>query len=209
MLRENGIEALAYHAGMSHAEREANQRLFLREDGIVMVATVAFGMGIDKPDVRFVAHIDMPKSPENFYQESGRAGRDGLPSASWLCYGLNDVVQLRQMIEGGEMAELQKQVELSKLDAMLAFCETAGCRRQHILAHFGEASKPCGHCDNCLHPPITYDAPNRCASCCPASIEWGSAFRPATSSTCCWVGRAPASATTATTSSAPTASART
>ncbi|MDE1714016.1 DNA helicase RecQ (plasmid) [Chromobacterium amazonense] len=157
-LRENGIEALAYHAGMSHAEREANQRLFLREDGIVMVATVAFGMGIDKPDVRFVAHIDMPKSPENFYQESGRAGRDGLPSASWLCYGLNDVVQLRQMIEGGEMAELQKQVELSKLDAMLAFCETAGCRRQHILAHFGETSKPCGHCDNCLHPPITYDA---------------------------------------------------
>ncbi|OWY37184.1 DNA helicase RecQ [Xenophilus sp. AP218F] len=157
-LRDNGIPALAYHAGMGHAERESNQRAFLREEGIVMVATVAFGMGIDKPDVRFVAHIDMPKSPENFYQESGRAGRDGLPATSWLCYGLNDMVQLRQMIEGGEMAALQKQVELSKLDAMLAFCETASCRRQHILAHFGESSAPCGHCDNCLHPPVTYDA---------------------------------------------------
>lgn len=157
-LCDNGIHALPYHAGLSHQQREANQREFLRDEGVVMVATVAFGMGIDKPDVRFVAHIDMPKSPENFYQESGRAGRDGLPAASWLCYGLNDVVQLRQMIEGGEMAELQKQVELGKLEAMLAFCEAASCRRQHILAHFSEQSRPCGHCDNCLHPPITFDA---------------------------------------------------
>ncbi|MDC7705846.1 DNA helicase RecQ [Vogesella indigofera] len=157
-LCENGLRALPYHAGMSHAERDANQRAFLREDGIVMVATIAFGMGIDKPDVRFVAHIDLPKSPENFYQESGRAGRDGLPATSWLCYGLNDMVQLTQMIESGDSAEQQKQVELTKLDAMLGYCETASCRRQQILAYFGEASAPCGQCDNCQRPPATFDA---------------------------------------------------
>ena len=157
-LVENGIHALPYHAGLSHEVREVNQRAFIRDDAVVMVATVAFGMGIDKPDVRFVAHIDMPKSLESFYQESGRAGRDGLPSVSWLCYGLNDMVQLSQMILNSDMAEQQKQVEIAKLDSMLAFCETASCRRQHVLSYFGEDSKPCGHCDNCLSPPTTFDA---------------------------------------------------
>jgi len=157
-LAQNGIHALAYHAGMSHEDREANQRAFIRDDAVVMVATVAFGMGIDKPDVRFVAHIDMPKSLESFYQESGRAGRDGLPAVSWLCYGLNDMVQLNRMILESDMAEQQKQVELTKLDAMLGFCETASCRRQHVLSYFDEDSRPCGHCDNCLSPPVTFDA---------------------------------------------------
>ena len=157
-LVEQGISALPYHAGLSHETREQNQRRFLREDGVVMVATVAFGMGIDKPDVRFVAHLDMPKSPEGFYQESGRAGRDGLHAFSWLCYGLNDVVQLNRMIQESSLSVEQKQVELSKLDAMLAICETVSCRRQQILRHFGEESPPCGHCDNCRSPPDTVDA---------------------------------------------------
>ena len=157
-LSANGIAALPYHAGLPVATREANQKRFLRDDGIVMVATVAFGMGIDKPDVRFVAHLDLPKSPEGFYQESGRAGRDGLPSTSWLCYGLTDMVQLQQMIFDGDQDEARRQVELAKLDAMLAYCETAGCRRQLLLAHFGETIEPCGKCDNCLNPPATFDA---------------------------------------------------
>ena len=156
-LCENGLDAVAYHAGMTMQQREAAQYRFTHEDGLIVVATVAFGMGIDKPDVRFVAHLDMPQSIEHFYQESGRAGRDGLPAVSWLCYGLNDWVILRERILEGQSGEFQKNIELQKLDAMLAVCETAECRRVMLLRHFGEYSKPCGHCDNCLHPPVRFD----------------------------------------------------
>ena len=157
-LCENGLDAVAYHAGMTMRQREAAQYRFTHEDGLIVVATVAFGMGIDKPDVRFVAHLDMPQSIEHFYQESGRAGRDGLPAVSWLCYGLNDWVILRERILEGQSGEFQKNIELQKLDAMLAVCETAECRRVMLLRHFGEHSEPCGHCDNCLHPPVRFDA---------------------------------------------------
>ena len=156
-LCENGLEAIPYHAGLSMDVREENQRRFTHEDNIIVVATVAFGMGIDKPDVRFVAHLDMPQSVEHFYQESGRAGRDGLPAVSWLCYGLNDWVLLRERIAEGNSDEMQKQIEMQKLDAMLSVCETAACRRVLLLKHFGEESEPCGHCDNCLHPPVRFD----------------------------------------------------
>ena len=156
-LCENGLDAVAYHAGMTMRQREAAQYRFTHEDGLIVVATVAFGMGIDKPDVRFVAHLDMPQSIEHFYQESGRAGRDGLPAVSWLCYGLNDWVILRERILEGQSGEFQKNIELQNLDAMLAVCETAECRRVMLLRHFGEHSEPCGHCDNCLHPPVRFD----------------------------------------------------
>lgn len=156
-LRENGLDAVAYHAGMSMQEREAAQLRFTREDNIIVVATVAFGMGIDKPDVRFVAHLDMPQSIEHFYQESGRAGRDGLPAVSWLCYGLNDWTILRERILTSSGEDMQKNIELQKLDGMLSVCETAGCRRVLLLRHFGEHTEPCGHCDNCLHPPDRFD----------------------------------------------------
>lgn len=158
LLRSEGFDALPYHARLDLDVRNANQKKFTQEDGVIIVATVAFGMGIDKPDVRFVAHLDLPGSVENFYQESGRAGRDGLPAISWLCYGLNDLVLRRQMIMDGQQTDLQKQVELQKLDAMLAFCETSGCRRVPLLAYFEEDSTPCGHCDQCEHPPQQFDA---------------------------------------------------
>jgi len=149
---------LGGHAGES-ASRTANQQRFLREDGVVMVATIAFGMGIDKPDVRFVAHMDLPKSMEGYYQETGRAGRDGLPADAWLCYGLGDVVTLAQLIAQSESGEERKRVERGKLDALLGYAETTACRRQRLLGYFGETfERACGNCDNCLDPPQTWDA---------------------------------------------------
>jgi len=157
-LNENGIRAMAYHAGMEYALRAANQARFLREESIVMVATIAFGMGIDKPDVRFVCHLDLPKSLEGYYQETGRAGRDGLPSSAWMAYGLQDVVLQRRMIDESEADENFKRVLSSKLDAMLGLCETLSCRRMRLLEYFGERAGPCGNCDTCLVPPVSFDA---------------------------------------------------
>jgi len=156
-LKTNGIPALPYHAGLDAGTRARNQSRFLREDGIVMVATIAFGMGIDKPDVRFVAHLDLPKSVEGYYQETGRAGRDGLPSTAWLAYGLQDVVQLRRMIEGSEGTAAHRRMLGGHLDAMLALCETVECRRVQLLGYFGEAAKACGNCDTCLAPPEAWE----------------------------------------------------
>lgn len=156
-LRTQGIDALPYHAGLDASVRAANQARFLREDGVVMVATIAFGMGIDKPDVRFVAHIDLPKSVEGYYQETGRAGRDGEPSVAWMAYGLGDVVQQRRMIDQSPGERSYKTRLGQHLDAMLALCETVGCRRQNLLGYFGEASGPCGNCDTCLEAPETWD----------------------------------------------------
>ena len=168
-LREQGWDALPYHAGLDSNTRAANQNRFLREEGVVIVATIAFGMGIDKPNVRFVAHLDIPKSLEAYYQETGRAGRDGLHANAWMTYGLSDVVQMRQMIASGEASEDRKRLERQKLDALLGFCEAATCRHQTILRYFGEEhSGNCGQCDNCLEPVSTWDAtePVRMALSC-------------------------------------------
>lgn len=163
-----GIRALPYHGGMTHEARTANLEAFLREEGVVMVATIAFGMGIDKPDVRFVAHMDMPKSIENYFQETGRAGRDGKPADAWMAYGLIDAVNQRRLIERSCSDEMYARLTRAKLEAMLALAETAGCRRQMILRYFGEESDPCGNCDNCIEPPemheVTEDA-RRLVSC--------------------------------------------
>ncbi|WP_189158574.1 DNA helicase RecQ [Lentzea pudingi] len=153
----NGIPALPYHAGLDGSVRQRNQARFLREDGLVMVATIAFGMGIDKPDVRFVAHLDLPKSVEGYYQETGRAGRDGLPSTAWLAYGLQDVVQQRKMIESSEGDLAFRRRSQAHLDAMLALCETVSCRRTRLLEYFNESGVPCGNCDTCLSPPESWD----------------------------------------------------
>ncbi len=158
-LQGEGVNALPYHAGLGAAERRRNQDRFQREEGVVMVATIAFGMGIDKSNVRFVAHLDLPKSIEAYYQETGRGGRDGLPASAWMVYGLKEVVTLRNMVEGSDAGEARKRLEVRKLDAMLGYCELTTCRRQTLLAYFGETlAEPCGNCDNCLNPVDAWDA---------------------------------------------------
>ena len=157
LLCDEGLDALPYHAGLDGRVRQANQDRFLRSEGIVMVATIAFGMGIDKPDVRFVAHLDMPKNIEGYYQETGRAGRDGQAADAWMCYGLQDVVNQRRMIDESPAGEEFKQGLRGKLDALLGLAEATDCRRVRLLAYFGEASQPCGNCDNCLQPPDVWD----------------------------------------------------
>jgi len=158
-LSDKGLTALPYHAGLSAAIRQRHQQRFLREDAVIIVATIAFGMGIDKPDVRFVAHLNLPKNIEAYYQETGRAGRDGTPANAWMSYGLQDVITLRQMMQDSDAGEEHKRIIQQKLDAMLGLCELASCRRQAILAYFDEQlNEPCGNCDNCLSPPATWDA---------------------------------------------------
>ena len=157
-LRDEGITALAYHAGLDKAVRATHQERFVREEGVVICATIAFGMGIDKPDVRYVAHLDLPKSLEAYYQESGRAGRDGLPAEAWMLYGIQDVAKLQQLMAESGSPEAQKRIERQKLDALLGYCETSRCRRQVLLAAFGETlTEPCGNCDTCLEPVTTFD----------------------------------------------------
>ena len=175
-LAARGVRALPYHAGMDAASRSEHQARFQREDGVVIVATIAFGMGIDKPDVRFVAHLDLPKSIEGYYQETGRAGRDGEPADAWMTYGLGDVVQLRRMIEQSEGNDEFRRVSFAKLDALLGLCETAGCRRVRLLSYFGEESSPCGNCDTCLEPPQTWDATDAARKALSAIYRTGQRF---------------------------------
>ena len=175
-LQSQGVPALPYHAGMDAASRNAHQARFQREEGIVIVATIAFGMGIDKPDVRFVAHLDLPKSIEGYYQETGRAGRDGLSADAWMAYGLGDVVQQRRLIDASEAAESYKRVATAKLDALLALCESPKCRRVQLLAYFGESAAACGNCDTCLVPPKTWDATETAQKALSAIYRTGQRF---------------------------------
>ncbi len=175
-LTAQGVPALAYHAGLDQQTRAEHQSHFVNQDGVVIVATIAFGMGIDKPDVRFVAHLDLPKSIEAYYQETGRAGRDGLPADAWMAYGLNDVVQQRRMIDESEADETFKRVSYRKLDALVGLAETAGCRRVQLLAYFGETSSPCGNCDNCLSPPKVWDGTEAAQKALSAVYRTGQRF---------------------------------
>ncbi|ODP34290.1 DNA helicase RecQ [Pandoraea sp. ISTKB] len=175
-LETQGIAALPYHAGLDAEVRRTHQQRFLREEGLVMAATVAFGMGIDKPDVRFVAHLDLPKSLEAYYQETGRAGRDGEPAEAWMTYGLNDVVVHRSRIDESNASELQKRIERQKLDALLGYCEAPRCRRTVLLSYFGEQSEPCGNCDVCLNPPEVFDGTVAAQKALSAILRTGQRF---------------------------------
>ncbi|NND67002.1 MAG: DNA helicase RecQ [Halioglobus sp.] len=176
-LRDEGFDALPYHAGLEPGVRAQNQARFLREDGVIMVATIAFGMGIDKPDVRFVAHLDMPKTVEAYYQETGRAGRDGEAADAWMVYGLQDVIKLRQMMASSEGSEAFRRAEQHRLNAMLGLCEITTCRRQALLAYFGETlAEPCGNCDTCLEPPATWDGTEAAQKALSATYRTGQRF---------------------------------
>jgi len=176
-LAEEGFTALPYHAGLDANTRAENQARFLKEDGVIVVATIAFGMGIDKPDVRFVAHLDLPKTVESYYQETGRAGRDGLPADAWMIYGLQDVIKLRQMMAGSQGSEEHKRAEQHRLNAMLGLCEITSCRRQALLGYFGEElDKPCGNCDTCLNPVDPWDGTEAARMALSAAYRTGQRF---------------------------------
>lgn len=176
-LKEQGFNALPYHAGLAASTRSDHQARFLREEGVIVVATIAFGMGIDKPDVRFVAHLDLPKTVESYYQETGRAGRDGEPANAWMVYGLQDVIKLRQMMAGSEGSEEHKRAEQHRLNAMLGLCENTGCRRQALLNYFGESlPEPCGNCDTCLEPVNTWDGTEAARMALSAAYRSGQRF---------------------------------
>ncbi|MBL6908733.1 DNA helicase RecQ [Luminiphilus sp.] len=176
-LTEQGFDALPYHAGLSAELRAAHQARFLRDDSVIVVATIAFGMGIDKPDVRFVVHLDLPKTVESYYQETGRAGRDGAPATAWMIYGLQDVIKLRQMMQGSQGSDQHKRLEQHRLNAMLGLCEITSCRRQSLLQYFGEDyPQPCGNCDSCLDPAKTWDATEACRMALSAVARTGERF---------------------------------